>query len=299
MLILGVPAERIRAFGRAWSDGGLWDDISWLADRVWIAPDDDERRTRWHHFVMAIGNFKRQNGRRLRPARIAPAHATAHAARHDRFRVLAGPEVICDDAGSWTLLEQCLGGAAAATTTTILAALWPGRLRAATLAGIALRRLSADHLLALHRLSPGELRSGVFGEPLMKDAVNLLLDRTVFRSHLLQLSEEFQILRDFSFFVTANPFTDCVLKVKKVWKLGIFELQHREGSSHRSMYSCGEGQDGGRYTIHLGYFEEVRDLFAHDIFAAHGPAKRRFADNEAEIWVISPLQHELPLLPDL
>jgi hypothetical protein len=127
MLVLGVPAERIRVFGGAWSDGGLWDDIAWLADRAWAAPDDDERQVRWHHLVMAIGNFKRQNGRRLRPARIAPAHATAHAARHDRFRVPAGPEVICDDAGSWTRLEQCLDGAAAATTTTILAALWPDR----------------------------------------------------------------------------------------------------------------------------------------------------------------------------
>jgi hypothetical protein len=33
--------------------------------------------------------------------------------------------VICDDAGSWTRLQQSLDGAAAATTTTILAALWP------------------------------------------------------------------------------------------------------------------------------------------------------------------------------
>jgi hypothetical protein len=127
MLVLGVPAERIRAFGSAWSDGGQWDDISWLADRAWAAPDDDERQVRWHHLVMAIGNFKRQNGRRLRPGRIAPAHTTEHTARHDGFRVPAGPEVICDDARSWTRLEQCLGGAAAATTTTILAALWPDR----------------------------------------------------------------------------------------------------------------------------------------------------------------------------
>ena len=44
MLVLGVPAERIRVFGSAWSDGGLWNDIAWLADRAWAAPDDDERR---------------------------------------------------------------------------------------------------------------------------------------------------------------------------------------------------------------------------------------------------------------
>jgi hypothetical protein len=106
-------------------DGGLWDDILWLADGVWKATEDDERRIRWHHLVMAIGNFKRQNGRRLRPARIAPTPATATAARPDRFCVPEGPELICDDPGSWKRLEQSLGGAAAATTTTILAALWP------------------------------------------------------------------------------------------------------------------------------------------------------------------------------
>jgi hypothetical protein len=131
MLVLGVPAERIRSFGSMWSDGGLWDDILWLADRAWTAADDDERRIRWHHLVMAVGNFKRQNGRRLRPARVSPAGITASAtdtppaARPDRFCVPQGPEVIRDDAGSWGQLEQSLGGAAAATTTTILAALWP------------------------------------------------------------------------------------------------------------------------------------------------------------------------------
>jgi len=81
MLVLGIPVERIRALGDAWSDGGLWDDILWLADSAWTAPEDDERRMRWHHLVMAVGNFKRQNGRRLRPARIAPAFVTAPAAR--------------------------------------------------------------------------------------------------------------------------------------------------------------------------------------------------------------------------
>ena len=127
MLVLGIPVERIRTFGDAWSDGGLWDDILWLADGVWKATEDDERRMRWHHLVMAIGNFKRQNGRRLRPARIAPTRATATAARPDRFCVPEGLELICHDAGSWKRLEQSLGGAAAATTTTILAALWPDK----------------------------------------------------------------------------------------------------------------------------------------------------------------------------
>jgi hypothetical protein len=31
MLLPGVPVERIRSLGDAWSDGRLWDDIAWLA----------------------------------------------------------------------------------------------------------------------------------------------------------------------------------------------------------------------------------------------------------------------------
>lgn len=70
MLWLGVPVERIRLLGDSWSDGGLWNDIAWLALRTWEAADDDERRLRWHHLVMAVGNFKRQGGRRVRPEQV-------------------------------------------------------------------------------------------------------------------------------------------------------------------------------------------------------------------------------------
>lgn len=38
VLILGVPVDQIRAFGKAWSDGGLWDDILFLAVLAWAAP---------------------------------------------------------------------------------------------------------------------------------------------------------------------------------------------------------------------------------------------------------------------
>jgi hypothetical protein len=69
VLILGVPAERVRALGETWDDGGLWDDILWLALLARAATDDSERRMRWHHLVMAVGNFKRQGGRRLRACR--------------------------------------------------------------------------------------------------------------------------------------------------------------------------------------------------------------------------------------
>ena len=125
MLILGVPAERIRALGETWDDGGLWDDILWLALLARAATDDRERRMRWHHLVMAVGNFKRQRGRRLRPSRISPADKFTYAARADHFN---GPDDLTisrDDADSWQHLEDSLAGAATATTTTLLAALWP------------------------------------------------------------------------------------------------------------------------------------------------------------------------------
>ena len=125
MLILGVPAERIRALWETWDDGGLWDDILWLALLARAATDDRERRMRWHHLVMAVGNFKRQGGRRLRPSRISPADKFTYAARADHFN---GPDDLTisrDDADSWQHLEDSLAGAATATTTTLLAALWP------------------------------------------------------------------------------------------------------------------------------------------------------------------------------
>lgn len=62
MLVLGVPVERIRAVGGAWSDGGLWDDVLLLTDLAWTAPDDGERRMRWHHLVMPSGTSSARTG---------------------------------------------------------------------------------------------------------------------------------------------------------------------------------------------------------------------------------------------
>jgi hypothetical protein len=125
MLILGVPAARLRALGETWDDGGLWNDILWLALLARSATDDRERRMRWHHLVMAVGNFKRQNGRRLRPSQISPAGNLTYAVSADHFN---GPDDLTirrDDARSWQRLQDSLTGAATATTTTLLAALWP------------------------------------------------------------------------------------------------------------------------------------------------------------------------------
>ena len=127
MLLLGIPVECIRMLGDSWSDGGLWDDIAWLALCTWEAADDDERCLRWRHLVMAVGNFKRQGGRRLRPAHIASASALESASRGDQIHIPGGPMVACEDLTSWKELERSLHGAATATTTTLLSALWPER----------------------------------------------------------------------------------------------------------------------------------------------------------------------------
>jgi hypothetical protein len=56
MVILGVHAARIKALGESWSEGGLWDDIIWLGMLAMAARNEPERRMRWHHLVMAVGN---------------------------------------------------------------------------------------------------------------------------------------------------------------------------------------------------------------------------------------------------
>jgi len=127
MPLLGVEAERIRQFADTWSDGGLWDDIAWLSLRVWDADNDDERRLRWHHLVMAVGNFKRLGGRRLRPEPLASAPGPEAVGRADHIRIPGGTLVTCEEPGSWSQLRDTLPGAAAPTTTTLLAALWPTR----------------------------------------------------------------------------------------------------------------------------------------------------------------------------
>lgn len=125
VLILGVPADQIRALGEAWSDGGLWDDILFLSLLAWAAADDRERQMRWHHLVMAAGNFKRQNGRRLRPSRISPAGNLTFTPAAEHFTGPAGLTINRDDSDSWENLRRSLAGAGPTMTTTVLAALWP------------------------------------------------------------------------------------------------------------------------------------------------------------------------------
>jgi|SRR5712691_6187712 len=155
--ILGVPPSQIRAFGEAWSDGGLWDDIAFLALLAWGAADDRERQMRWHHLVMAAGNFKRQRGRRLRPSSISPAGNITFTASTEHFTGPAGLTISRDDPDSWQHLRRSLAGAGAATTTTLLAALWPDShhiLDWRVLAAVAGLGIVADGENDLHLVEP-------------------------------------------------------------------------------------------------------------------------------------------------
>jgi hypothetical protein len=76
---------------------------------------------------MAVGNFKRQTGRRLGPVQVSPGTALRFAARSAEFHGPAGLRVACEDPRSWRSLQSSVPGAAATTTTTILTVLWPDK----------------------------------------------------------------------------------------------------------------------------------------------------------------------------
>jgi hypothetical protein len=120
----GLTAARATALAGAWDDGGLWDDVCWLAQRCWREQQTQLAPLGWHHLVVAVGNFKRQSGRRLRPCRINDL-PQAKATRAERFVLPSGLVIHREREETWRQLEAALPGAALATTTTLLAALWP------------------------------------------------------------------------------------------------------------------------------------------------------------------------------
>jgi len=125
----GLDADAISRLAAQWHDEGLWDDVSLLANALWAADGEGERRVRWHHVVLAVGNFKREGGRRLHPGRLADSYQReGDVAPPARFSV-PGMSVVLDreDRGSWLDFMDSLSGAGPATTTTLLAALWPTR----------------------------------------------------------------------------------------------------------------------------------------------------------------------------
>lgn len=125
-VIPGFEPAVVERFAATWDDAGLWGDVTALACRFWGAESDEDRTVRWHHLVLAVGNFKRQSGRRLRPVlEISDGHGGEPPSSFDVPGVSPAVVVGIDDAPSWQALERSLPGAAVATVTTLLAALWP------------------------------------------------------------------------------------------------------------------------------------------------------------------------------
>lgn len=122
--LTGTAVERIAP---RWDDGGLWDDIQVLAGRFWDAKDDKTRLVCWHHLVLAVGNFKRQPGRRLRPSPLTSLDDHGEFVRASEITLPGadGQHIYADEPLSWESLMHVLPGARVATTTTLLAALWP------------------------------------------------------------------------------------------------------------------------------------------------------------------------------
>lgn len=120
----GFTEPRARALAAEWDDDGLWDDVAWLGRYFWARTDAVDHPVRWHHLVLAAGNFKRPRARWLRPGRLEGI-PLAPATVPDSFETPAGLRVDREDPASWESLRSSLTGADVSTTASLLAALWP------------------------------------------------------------------------------------------------------------------------------------------------------------------------------
>ncbi|MFV8165788.1 hypothetical protein ACNQVK_27430 [Mycobacterium sp. 134] len=120
----GFTASRARRLATDWRDDGLWDDAEWLGRQFWAASTPDDRALRWHHLVLAVGNFKRPRTRWLSPCRLQgiPGQQPRTAGS---LETPTGVQVDRDDPASWESLRTSLVGADVSTTASLLAALWP------------------------------------------------------------------------------------------------------------------------------------------------------------------------------
>lgn len=104
----GVIAERVGRWASRWTDTGLWDEVLLLANRVWAAPSSSDQALAWHHLLLAVGNFKRQGGRRIRPAIELPALAPVELT--DTLVTPTGVLIDVDAVASWEALSDSITG---------------------------------------------------------------------------------------------------------------------------------------------------------------------------------------------
>jgi len=129
------PGDLARLSGD-WGSGGGWDgaweDIRYLARLVFAACQQSDKTaalSRWHHLLLAVGNYKRQAGM-VTPPNIAPKGFESSPAPTSQFVVPGTEEALDrDDAESWKVLTDMtrgkVKGLGVPTATTLLSALWP------------------------------------------------------------------------------------------------------------------------------------------------------------------------------
>jgi hypothetical protein len=79
----------------------------WIAGWCWRRDGITSIEVRWHHLVMAVGNFKRQPGRRLKPCRLSYIDQPAHSPEKI-FVLPSGLVVDRDEESSWMRLSDLL-----------------------------------------------------------------------------------------------------------------------------------------------------------------------------------------------
>lgn len=122
----GLPRAAIEHLSKEWDDGGLWEDVLWLTGRFVDAADVD-KPIAWHHLLLAVGNFKREPGRRIRPTRLAEVtEQRSEIPGPAKLQVPDGNLILeRDSASSWRALAARTRGMGVSTASAVLSALWP------------------------------------------------------------------------------------------------------------------------------------------------------------------------------
>ena len=131
--VLSLTADQVHSLTGRWEAKKplvqAWADIEVLADRFLVCEAESFDATdRWHHLLMAVGNFKRRGGLIL-PAVLPRAAAGDQADRPERIVIPGahgqGSEVKCGDPKTWLRLTKSVRGLSVPTATALLSALWP------------------------------------------------------------------------------------------------------------------------------------------------------------------------------
>ena len=126
---LRLSADQVGRWADAFSDRGLWDDVLVLSQILWDqAEGSHEQWTAFHHLLMAVGNFKREGGRRIHAPRLrlrggvppSPSPGPHLRLQRDDFVDTLGP----DDGPQ---LEHAVRGLGLVSATAVLSALWPSQ----------------------------------------------------------------------------------------------------------------------------------------------------------------------------